>query len=229
MKKKDHFIYGDIIRPIIFGINDGTVSTLALVASLVGASLANRIIIIGGLAEMITGAISMALGEYISSKSKVEYYKGEMNKEENEINKKSKGEISELKEIYKRRGFKGKELNILIKIFTSNKDRWKKLKCEEELGLLKTKFDNPKKVGFVMGIAFTLSALIPVIPFFFFEAKTSLVVSIVLCSLVLFSVGVIKTRFSNRIWYKSGLEMVLIGLIATFIGYYLGEFFSNIL
>src|SRR3989344_9335128 len=77
MEKKEavyHNSNGKYIRSLVFGFNDGTVSNLALIAGLSGAMLGNKVVILGGLADMIAGAISMGLGNYIATKSQVEFY-----------------------------------------------------------------------------------------------------------------------------------------------------------
>jgi len=164
---------GKYIRSLIFGFNDGTVSNLALVAGLSGAMLGTKVVILGGLADMIAGAISMGLGNYIATKSQVEFYRH---------------------------------------VGKSNKET-----------------ENPVVVGIITFFAFLIAAAIPVIPFFFIPVGSALLWASVTCMSLLFLVGILKTHYTGRDWLRSGIEMVIIGAIATLAAYYLGEFFNNYL
>lgn len=229
MKKEEinHTPKGKYIRSIIFGFNDGTVSNLALVAGLSGAMLGNQVVILGGLADMIAGAISMGLGNYIATKSQVEFYRHEYQREKEEIITMPTLEKKEIEDIYRKKGFKGKELAMVVKRITSNKKRWLNVMMEEEIGMTKKGIENPIAVGFMTFGAFLLAAAIPVIPFFVLPVKQALVLASVTCMSLLFAVGVAKTHYTGRDWLRSGIEMVIIGALATLASYYLGEFFNN--
>ena len=232
MKKKgevSHNTNGKYIRSLIFGFNDGTVSNLALVAGLSGAMLGNKVVILGGLADMIAGAISMGLGNYIATKSQVEFYRHEYQREKEEIKTLPKLEIKEIEDIYRKKGFRGKELAMVVKRITSNKKRWLNVMMEEEIGMTKRGIENPVAVGLMTFGAFLLAAAIPVIPFFVLPVKEALVLASVTCMSLLFAVGVAKTHYTGRDWLRSGIEMVVIGAIATLASYYLGDFFNNYL
>ena len=113
MRKKEavyHQPNGKYIRPLIFGFNDGTVSNLALVAGLSGAALSNHIVILGGFADMIAGAISMGLGNYIATKSQMEFYRHEYQREQEEIKTVPQLERKEIEALYRKKGFHGKPL-----------------------------------------------------------------------------------------------------------------------
>lgn len=232
MKKKEevnHNINGKYIRSLIFGFNDGTVSNLALVAGLSGAMLGNKVVILGGLADMIAGAISMGLGNYIATKSQVEFYRHEYQREKEEIKTLPKLEIKEIEEIYRKKGFKGKELAMVVKRITSDKKRWVNVMMEEEMGMTRRSIENPVAVGLMTFGAFLLAAAIPVLPFFVLPVKEALILASVTCMSLLFAVGVAKTHYTGRDWLRSGMEMVIIGAIATLASYYLGDFFNNYL
>lgn len=230
MKKEEaNHPNGKYIRSLIFGFNDGTVSNLALVAGLSGAMLGNKVVILGGLADMIAGAISMGLGNYIATKSQVEFYRHEYQREKEEIKTVPKLEIKEIEDIYRKKGFKGKELAMVVKRITSNKKRWINVMMEEEIGMTKKGIENPIAVGLMTFGAFLLAAAIPVLPFFVLPVKEALIFASVTCMSLLFAVGVAKTHYTGRDWLRSGIEMVIIGAIATLASYYLGDFFNNYL
>jgi len=104
-----HFHSGGYIRDIIFGFNDGLVSTFALVTGVAAAAIAGTVstfaIMLAGMAGLVAGAVSMALGAYISSKSQIEYYYREIDREKYELKHNPEREREEISEIYKKKGF----------------------------------------------------------------------------------------------------------------------------
>ena len=224
----------EIIRPVIFGMNDALVSEIALVAGLAGAVLSSNIIILAGITEAVAGAISMSVGTYISSKSKVEYYEGEIDEEKKKILLNPILVRKEIEKIYKRKGFKGKDLKNIVNIICSNKNHCLKELVEGDLGLVKKRFDKPKKEAVAMGVSYAISSMFPLIPFFFISSngiltqQSALIVSLFITATVLFFAGVYKTKFTGGNWLKSGLEMVAIGLITSAIGYLIGTLLTSI-
>jgi VIT1/CCC1 family predicted Fe2+/Mn2+ transporter len=216
------------VREIVFGFNDGTISTLALLAGVTGAALSKGQILIAGLSGVVAGAISMAIGAYISSKSETEHHKSEIRREEEEIEEVPEVEREELRLIYeKKANFTPAELELILNRLTENKQIWLDVMMKEELGLFEERFENPFKVGFIMLGAFLAGGIIPVAPFFFLIAKTSLIIASALTFASLFMIGVWKTTFTERKWFWSGLEMVLVGILATVVPYLIGDLFLS--
>ena len=224
----------EIIRPVIFGMNDALVSEIALIAGLSGAILSSNVILLAGITEAVAGAISMSVGTYISSKSKVEYYEGEIDEEKKKILLNPILVRKEIEKIYKRKGFKGKDLKNIVNIICSNKNHCLKELVEGDLGLVKKRFDKPKKEAVAMGVSYAISSMFPLIPFFFISSngiltqQSALIVSLFITATVLFFAGVYKTKFTGGNWLKSGLEMVAIGLITSAIGYLIGTLLTSI-
>ncbi len=218
-----HSPAGKFLRHAIFGMNDGLVSTLALLAGFVGAFMTQNVIIIAGVVEMMAGAISMALGTYISTKSQIEFYMREVKKERDDLEKKPTIEKEHVKEIYYNKGFRGKELNLIVTRLTSNKKIWLDVLVQEELGLSQTKMENPFTAGVVMFFAFVFGAFIPLSSFIFVPMTHALPTAIISSLFVLFLAGAIKTHFTGRHWLKSGFEMFLVGALATGVAYYAGS------
>ena len=225
--EKKHKPSGESIRNIVFGASDGIVTTLALVAAVTGATAEISIIIIAGLAGAFSSAISMGLGNYISLKSEIELYKSSIDREKQEIKKNPEYEKEEVRQIYAAKGFSKPEQNIAVKRISANKKRFLDFMIQEELGLGESNFESPVKAGITIGIADIIAALIPVTPYFFLSRLTALYTAIIGSMLLLFGVGVFKTRFTGRSWLKSGLETMIIGAIATLVSYYLGNFVSS--
>lgn len=215
------------IREIVFGYNDGSVSTLALIAGVTGGALAREQILIAGFSAVVAGGISMAMGAYISSKSEIEYHESEIGSEEREIEHTPEIEREEVRQIYmKKAQFTEEELNLIVNRITGDKKTWLDTMMKEELGLFKERFENPIKLGLIMFFAFVAGGILPVIPFLILSAiRTSFLISIVVTFASLFTIGVWKTTFTKKNWLLSGVEMVFVGVFATFIPYIIGEQF----
>ena len=225
---EQHVKSGSYIRELIFGFNDGLVSVFALVSGIAGAALSSNIILLTGIAGLTAGAVSMALGAYISSKSQIEYYNSEIKREKEEIEKYPEVETEEIRQLYKLKGFKGQNLETVVKIITSDKKIWLKVMMEEELGLVQGKFDNPKIVAVIMGVAFVVGATLPIIPYFFMETVAALPLSAVLSLAGLFAIGSLKTIITKMSWLKSGAEMVGIGILSAAATYTIGFMLASL-
>jgi predicted membrane protein (TIGR00267 family) len=213
------------VREIVFGFNDGTVSTLALLAGVTGAAAGRIGILIAGLSGVIAGAISMAVGAYISSKSEIEHNRSEIEREKAEVEKVPEIEKEEMRQLYQKKArFTEKELDMIITRITDDKKTWVDLMMKEELGLFQERFANPVKVGLIMMTAFLIGGLAPLTPYFITPTpELGLILACGVTFTALFIIGVWKTRFTKRNWASSGIEMVVIGVIASAVPYIIGD------
>ena len=218
---------GGFLREAIFGLNDGLVSTLALLAGLSGAVVDNWVIILAGLAEIISGSISMGLGAYISTKSESEYFKSKIEKERKNIIDLPNIEINEIKDIYRKKGFNEKEINLIVSKIIKHKSTWLDTIIHEKFGIGE-KFDDPKKMGLINGFSFVIGGLFPIIPFFILKTTAyPLLFGTIFALIILFVIGVLKSKFTNRNWFLSGIELVLVCLIAASLSYFAGRLITN--
>ena len=199
-----HVQQGGYIREVIYGFNDGIVSNFALIAGMAGAAVQNTIVVLVGLAGLVAGSISMGLGAYISTKSENEYYKNETEVEKWEIENMPEKEKEELIDIMERWGFKGKDLNDIVKHFFKNKKAQLKVMLSEEIGV-----PPEEKPAWVVGLTtfgvFVIGAILPVIPFLFVEnVPSALKLSAIFSLLCIFTVGGMKTLITGKSWWKSG-------------------------
>lgn len=213
------------VREIVFGFNDGSISTLALLAGVTGGSLVEGQILIVGISGMIAGAISMAIGSYISSKSEIEHHKSEIERERIEIEEFPEIEREEIRQLYQKKAdFTEEELNLIVNRITSNNEYWLDSMIKEELGLFEERFENPLKLGLIMLAAFIVGGLIPILPFFIFShLQTSFITASIMTFSSLFIVGIWKTTFTEKYWLLSGLEMIFVGVLAAVIPYFIGN------
>ncbi len=213
------------VREIVFGFNDGSISTLALLAGVTGGALARGQILIAGVSAVIAGAISMAIGAYISSKSEIEYHHTEIAREKYEIENVPEIEREEIRQIYlKKADFTEEELNLIANRITADKKTWLDSMMKEELGLFEERFENPVKVGLIMLLAFMAGGIVPILPFLLIATpQTSFLAASTVTFASLFTVGVWKTTFTNKQWLMSGSEMVFVGILAAAIPYLIGD------
>ncbi len=223
-RNEEHIVGGGKIRSIILGLNDGLISTFTLLVGVAAASFAGgvgtNIIILTGIAAMVSGAVSMGLGEYISSKSEYKYIKNEIKKEKAEIELFPEEEKQEVKNYFEKMGLEGNTLDACVDSITNKKETWLNFLVKSELGL-----DEPESplIGALLTfIAFVIGSLIPQIPYFLSIGFISLVFSSVVSFSSLFIVGALKTKITGERKIKGALEMLIIGIIAFCISYLIG-------
>jgi vacuolar iron transporter family protein len=221
-----HPTSGTYVGDFVYGAIDGSVTTFAVVSGVAGAALSSNIVIILGLANLLADGFSMAVGNYLSSKSDKEYIQRERKREEWEIANYPEGEIEEIRQIYKKKGFKGKDLERAVKIVTSNKEVWIDSMMKNELGLIENPI-SPVKKGAVTFVSFLLIGAIPLMPYFlsFISETIKEVVyplSVFMTFIAFFLIGSAKVYVTKKNWLLSGLETLLIGGAAAIIAYGIG-------
>jgi VIT1/CCC1 family predicted Fe2+/Mn2+ transporter len=229
-RHEEHIVGGGKIRSVILGLNDGLISTFTLLVGVAAATLittgGNAIVILTGIAAMVSGAISMGLGEYISSKSEYNYIRNEIKKEKAEIQLFPEEERQEVEELCREFGLEGDSLKDCVDNITSSEDTWIKFLLKSELGLEEP--ENPLIGAILTFLAFILGSFIPQLPYFFKLGFGSLVISSILSFGSLFFAGTMKTKITGESKIKSGLEMVLIGIVAFIASFGIGTILEQI-
>jgi VIT1/CCC1 family predicted Fe2+/Mn2+ transporter len=221
---------GGGVRDMIFGANDGLVSTLAFVAGVVGAITNPSIVLLSGVAELFAGTISMAVGSYQSSKSELEVLERESQRKEAKKGKTLEEERQELIRFYEEEGFKRGEAEAIVNRIVKEKELPLQATTIEQLGLAPEELGNPVKAGVLCGASFGLAAIVPILPFALpIGVWEALIASAAGTVATLFGVGAMKTIFSKRNWVRSGLEMMGIGASAAAITYVIGTLFSMVI
>jgi len=220
-----HTAGGGAMRELVFGVNDGLVSTLSLVSGVAGAAVHQGVVLLAGLAGLLSGALSMAAGAYISTKSQREVYEAQVSREREELLLDPEEEKDELRTLYRLKGYSAEEANRLVERISQNQDLMLESMLRDELGLMPETFPNPWLAGLQSGGAFVVGAFVPLIGYFFYSGMTATLVSVGISIIVLFLIGALKTLFTGLPWVRSGLEMVLIGLFATVTTYLIGGLF----
>jgi VIT1/CCC1 family predicted Fe2+/Mn2+ transporter len=221
---------GGGVRDIIFGANDGLVSTLAFVAGVVGAITNPSIVLLSSVAELFAGTISMAFGSYQSAKSEREVLEREGQKKKIKKGKTPEEARKALIKFYEAEGFKRGEAEAIVERVVKEKELPLQTTVIEQLGLAPKELVNPVKASVLCGGAFGLAALVPILPYTLpIGIWDAMIVSVIGTAATLFGVGAMKTIFSRRNWVRSGLEMMGIGASAAAITYVIGTLFSMII
>jgi predicted membrane protein (TIGR00267 family) len=213
------------IRDLILGGQDGLVNVLGIILGVTAANGTHPVIVAASLAAAFAEAVSMGAVNYTSTLAERDHYAKEKNTEYWEIEHEPDEEREEIRAIYSAKGFKGRNLEMVVNTITQNKDNWAKVMMDEELKLQEVRTDRIFSSSFLVGFSTVVGSIIPVLPYFVFQPNQALPISLVLSSVVLFSVGVYKAKTYVGNWWKSGLQMLLIGMGAAIIGFIIGKFF----
>ena len=211
------------IRDFILGFQDGVVNTLGLVLGVASAVNSSSLVLISGLVTTFAESISMAAVAYTSTKAAHEFYESQLQREKKEIEEMPHMEVQEIRDIYYKKGFKGRQLESIVKKITSNKKLWLETMMAEELKLFPDDYENPFKSALVVGLAAVIGSLVPVFPFFIFSVKFGMIYALIFSIIALFIVGAIKAKITIGSWKRSGIEMAVVGTLAALVGYLVGS------
>jgi len=223
LAQREHLTMRNYMRDVILGSNDGLVSIFALVLGVAGSGFIARDIFLAGLAGTIAGAISMAIGEYLSTKSQEQVFDSEKELELLHIRHDFESEKQELYDIYASKGFTGDLLERIVDHLVSNEDVMLEEMMTEEFGVLEDERRTPWIAAMLSGTSFTVGSLPSFLPFLFVATVLSgLLISGVLSLLSLFIVGAMKGYITKFNIYKLGLENLLLGALGGIVTYSIG-------
>lgn len=217
------------LREVMFGAQDGLVSTVAVVSSVAVATGDNRIVILAGATSALAGMFSMAAGSYLGSRAVQDVRISELELEAREIAEHPAEEMAELIEIYRKEGMSNQEAITLAEHTASDRQLWLATMAEKELGLTSEPSGSPWKDSLTMGVSFILGAVFPLAPYFLLPARTAVLPAMVVTLVVLFLVGMGKGTMLRRPPLASGLEVTAVGAVSGAIGYAIGELLPNLL
>ena len=212
------------IREAIFGAQDGLVSTLAVVSTVAGASSDRYVILVAGIASGLAGIFSMAAGEYIGSKSQREIFDAQIVDEREEVHERPGEAEAEVAYMFEEDGLPHDQALAVARMMAEHPETLLKTMVEKELGLtVEEGGGSPLQGALVMGAAFGLGALPPVVPHLFLTGTAAVFASVAATLAVLFAIGVTKSQWTHRSWWSSGLEILAIGAVAGVAGYFFGS------
>lgn len=215
---------GNALRAAVLGANDGLVSNLSLVMGVAGAAMTERTILITGIAGLIAGAGSMALGEWLSVQSSRELYRNQLEAEEEELRTAPEEEEEELALIYQARGLGEEQARAFAASMMRNTDTALETLAREELGIDPTELGGSAwEAAIASFLLFAAGAIVPVIPFFFARGGTAAMLSVAFSMAALFALGAAITLFTGRPALFSGLRQVIFGLAAAALTFGIGR------
>ncbi|MBS3061592.1 MAG: VIT1/CCC1 transporter family protein [Candidatus Diapherotrites archaeon] len=227
--KENHDIEaGSWLREFILGCQDGVVNVSGIVLGVAMGTQSAPITILAGLAATFAESISMAAVAYTSSKSSADFFDRQRQQELHEIEVIPEIEKQEIRSIYEKKGFSGKLLDDVVEKITSDKNVWADTMMVDELHLSQEAHD-PVKQGFIVGLSAIVGSFVPLVPFFLVPSISiaqAMMLSLGLAGLALFIMGAVKGKLTAQDMWKSGLEILVVGLLAAFAGFLVGAYFG---
>jgi VIT1/CCC1 family predicted Fe2+/Mn2+ transporter len=214
------------IGDMVYGGLDGIVTTFAIVSGVAGANLGAGIVLILGLANLLADGLSMAAGAYLSLRSEREYYQREREREAWEVDHFPDGERLELVELYTAKGYSEEDAETLVNIQSKNKETWLDEMMVQELGLLPD-----DRIPILSGAAtlgaFVIAGSVPLLAYLLglfvsLDPGTSFAITLGLSGLALFGLGAAKVLITKGKWFRSGMEMLVVGGLAAGVAYLVG-------
>jgi VIT1/CCC1 family predicted Fe2+/Mn2+ transporter len=206
------------LRDWIYGAIDGAVTTFAVVAGVAGANLTATVVLIMGLANLIADGFAMGAGNYSGTKAESDEYQRLLAVERKHIALVPEGEREELRQIFAAKGFAQGKLERIVEVITSDEANWARVMTVEEYGLSSTR-RSPILAGLNTFAAFVLCGLVPLLAYLVTGSFTFCVVATG-CTFV--AIGAIKSRWSLTSWWRSGIEMLVIGMSAAALAFGVG-------
>jgi VIT1/CCC1 family predicted Fe2+/Mn2+ transporter len=206
------------LRDWIYGGIDGVVTTFAVVASVVGADLSSKIVLVLGLANLVADGFAMAAGNYSATQAERDDYDRLLAIECKHISVVPDGERDEIRQIFGGKGFSGANLETIVDVITADESRWAKTMVTEEYGLAPTQ-KSPAMAAVCTFTAFALCGLVPLVTYL---GAGSLIPCVVATAATFFGIGAIKSRWSLTTWWRSGFGTFCIGMIAAALAFWVG-------
>ena len=215
---------GNALRAAVLGANDGLCSNLALVMGVAGASTSSHAILVTGVAGLLAGACSMALGEWVSVTSSRELAERELRIERDELAAAPEEEREELQLIYEAKGIPKDEARQLSQRLLDDGGAALDVLAREELGIDPDNLGGSARVAAITSfLLFAFGAMFPVLPYAFLGGTTAMIASLIVSSVTLFAIGAAITLFTGRPVWLSGGRQTLLGLAAAGLTFGLGH------
>jgi VIT1/CCC1 family predicted Fe2+/Mn2+ transporter len=221
-ERRESELLGEI-REALFGMQDGLVSTLAVVSTVGGATGDRYPVVVAGIASALAGLFSMAAGEYLSSKSQREIYVAQIEAERDEVRERPDEAEAEVAYLLESEGLPAPAARRVAAELAREPNVLLKTMVEKELGLVVEEGRGAFQGALVMGASFGLAALVPILPYLVVPPSVALWASLALSGVVVFAIGVVKTRWTKRHPIGSGLEIMALAAFAGIAGYLFGS------
>jgi vacuolar iron transporter family protein len=217
------------IREVVFGAQDGLVSTFAVVAGLAAAGVGPLVVLLGGAVSAMAGVLSMSIGTFLSSRAQRQLYERELDRERREIRDHAGEEIAELIAALSARGMARADAAEVARRVGRHPDILLSALAIFELGLAPQRLGAPVRDALVMAVAFGVASVVPLLPFMLTQGLPALGVSALVTLGALFCVGLLKARVAGVSALRSGLEVAVLAAASGLISFGLGRLASVVL
>ena len=223
-EKHKHIQARDLIADSALGVSDGLITNLSFLTGFSGAISSIALIRVAGIAAMLAGSVSMFFGGLLATRSHTDLYQADSMREGYEIAHEPEEEKRELENYYLEKGLTEAEAKTVVNRVTSNKEKWLEDMLIHELHLHKSELGNPYKKGAIIGFSFLVGSLVPLLPYLLLTLKDySILASTSTSLLFLFIVGAWKGRIVGKSIWRSGIEMLSVGVAGSIILYVIGS------
>ena len=213
-------ISGGALRAATFGAMDGLVTNIALIAGVGGGGADRHVIILTGMAGLVAGAFSMALGEFASVQTQNDAVASEVEVERGELERHPHAEEAELVDMYRAMGLSRATAEAVAREVHADPELALKVHVTQELGVDPDEQPSPWTAAISSFVCFALGALVPLLPFLL--GSSSLAVGLLVGAVGLFAVGAVTSRFTGKPWWFVGPRQLLFGAIAAAATYLVG-------
>lgn len=216
-------IQGGSARAAVFGVSDGLVSNMGLILGVAGADPAPAVVRLAGLAGLVSGAISMAAGEYNSMKVQSELLERELTLERHELVRRPEHETAELADIYEQRGLDPDQARDVAEAMMSNPEVALEAHAREELGIDPAQLGSPIGAAVSSFSAFTLGAMVPLAPWFVTSGGAAKIASFAFGVSLAVLVGVVISRSTGRRPIRSIARQILFTVVPAAVTFAIGN------
>jgi predicted membrane protein (TIGR00267 family) len=213
-----------VVRPVVFGATDGLVANLSLIMGVAAAAREDpHSVVVAGIAGLLAGGFSMAVGEYVSVRSQRELLDYQVDLEREQLQHTPEQERAILVDIYTAKGLSAKEADLIVDRILADPERALDTFVREEIGLSAQTMGSPISAGIGSLLAFSAGAFVPLVPYLAVDASLAFPLSIGLAIAALFAVGVGVSRLTNHRPIRTGLRQAALGAAAAIVTYAVGS------
>lgn len=220
--KRERIVRMSRIREVVFGMQDGLISTVGFVAGVHGATANNRLVLLAGIVQMIAGAFSMAAGAYLSTKAEREVVEGQVRAEHERYAGEPYMAQEALLAALEADGLSRDRAYRVVKLVSEERETFSKAFRERVLGLGAAQERVPLPAALLMGGSFAMGAIIPLAPYLVLAGYVALWAAVGTTAVALFGIGVAKALYAGSRLMASGFEFLLVAAGAAGVGYLLG-------
>lgn len=217
-------VQGGAARAAVLGAGDGLITNVSLVLGVAGAGSSHQSVVrLVGIAGLLAGAFSMAAGELVSVRAQAELVQRELDVERHELRTEPDAELAELAGMYRARGVPADDARTVARILSANHDLALDTHARLELGIDPTQQPSPTLAAVSSFCAFSVGAVIPLIPWFFTSGPTAVLLSISLGAVAALILGGLIGKSTGRGVVRTALRQLVAVIVAAGVTYGVGS------